>query len=110
MRICGSPAGTRPTMWAFVGNASTGRPFPCPVRLSGDPQHPAGARVDVNPGHLAFPEELEAVGAGDRIVLEAEVVAAVHLRDDPALDLARGQGAPGLHVLARIVLVALRGI
>jgi hypothetical protein len=57
-----SPAVARLTMWALNMNASTGRPFP--QGLSRDSQDPAGARVDVDPGHLAFLEELEAIGAG----------------------------------------------
>src|SRR5690606_7840134 len=105
-----SPAVTRPTMWAFVGNASTGPPFPWGLvsALSGYPQDPRSAGIDIDPHHLSFLDELEAIGVRGRIVFEVQVIVALHLRDDAPFDLAHGQVTPGPHLFPRTRLVAAR--
>src|SRR5690606_13920839 len=102
-----SPAVTRPTMWAYVGNASTGPPFPWGLvsALSGYPQDPRSAGIDIDPHHLSFLDELEAIGVRGRIVFEVQVIVALHLRDDAPFDLAHGQVTPGPHLFPRTRLV-----
>ena len=68
----------------------------------------ARAGIDIDVGHAALTDKLEAIGACNRIIRRAKIFAALHLREDAPLDLAQRELRAGLSLAPRLALIAAR--